>query len=193
VEKTTMIDLTDTRVLYTGLVGLVAALRLVELAISRRNIARLRNRGAVEFGREHYPWMVAVHTLFLIACPIEVWLFQRPWNSGIASAMLVLLGAAAALRYWVMASLGDRWNTRIVFVPGEAPVTAGPYRWLRHPNYLAVIVEFVALPLVHAAWLTVAVFSVANALVLYRRIRVEEAAMGGADEGHRPGLIPGRL
>jgi methyltransferase len=179
-----MVELTDSRLMYTSLVGLVAVMRLVELAISRRNIARLKARGAVEVGRSHYPAMVMVHTLFLICCPLEVWLLDRPWIPPLALAMVAMLALAAALRYWVIWTLGDRWSTRVVLVPGEPLITAGPFRFLRHPNYLAVIVEFIALPMVHTAWLAAAVFSAANALVLLRRIRVEDAALaeaGGSD------------
>jgi methyltransferase len=183
-----VMDGVDSRVTYTALVGVVAVMRLVELAVSRRHIARLKGRGAVEVGRSHYPWMVVVHTSFLAACVVEVWLLNRPWVPPLGFAMLALLVGAAALRCWVIVTLGDRWSTRVLFVPGEAPVVSGPYRWLRHPNYLAVVVEFVALPMVHTAWLTAVVFSVANGLVLRARIPVEEAALeGDIHEGGRVG------
>jgi len=172
------IDLTDSRVLYTGLIALVAVMRLIELAISRRHVVRLEARGAVEVGSEHYPWMVAVHTSFLIACPLEVWLLSRPLLPPVALAMLVLLALAAGVRCWVIGTLGDRWSTRVVVLPNEPLVTTGPFRWIRHPNYAAVIAEFVALPMVHTAWLSALVFSTANAVVLRRRIRVEEPALG---------------
>jgi methyltransferase len=187
----------DSRVMYTALVGVVACMRLVELAISRRHIARLKARGAIEAGFSHYPWMVAVHASFLAACVVEVWLLNRPWVPPLGFAMLALLVGAAALRSWVIATLGDRWSTRVVFVPGEPPVLTGPFRWLRHPNYLAVVVEFLALPMVHTAWLTAAVFSIADGLVLRARIAVEEAALAGDSVSAerlaaRPRLIPGR-
>lgn len=171
----------DSRVLYTALVAVVAGMRLVELAISRRHIARLRARGAVEVGYSHYPWMVAVHAAFLIACVLEVWLLDRPWLPPLGIAMLGLLVGAAALRYWVIATLGERWSTRVVLVPGEALVTTGPFRWLRHPNYLAVAVELVALPLVHTAWVTASLFGGANLLLLAHRIRAEERALDRAE------------
>ncbi len=183
--------------MYTALVAVVAGMRLVELAISRRHIARLKGRGAIEVGHSHYPWMVAMHSSFLIACVLEVWLLDRPWVRPLGVAMLGLLVGAAALRYWVIATLGERWSTRVVVVPGEAPVETGPFRWLRHPNYLAVVVEFLALPMVHTAWLTAVVFSIANGLVLRVRIPVEEAALGlEADQSDRletsPPLVPRR-
>lgn len=189
-------DWTDSRVLFTGLVALVAVMRLVELAISRRNIARLKARGAVEAGRSLYPWMVAVHSLFLAACVAEVWLFKRPVVPVLSAFSLGLLVGAAALRWWVMSTLGERWSTRVMVLPDAAPVLTGPFRRLRHPNYLAVIVEFVALPMVHTAWLTAVLFSAANAAVLARRIRSEEAALADSGDyeaimGNRSRLIPG--
>jgi methyltransferase len=167
----------ESRWWYAGLVGLVAAARLVELSVSRRNVRRLRERGAVEVGSAHYPWMVLVHAAFLIACPLEVFLLDRPWIAPLGATMLVLLAAAMAARYWVIATLGGRWSTRVLCLPGVPLVRRGPYRFLRHPNYAAVVVEMGALPLVHGAWWTAAVFGIANALVLRERIAVENAAL----------------
>jgi methyltransferase len=170
----------DSRLLYTGLVAAVAAARLVELRIARMNLERLLARGGVETGAGHYPAMVALHTLWLLACPAEVWLLDRPLLPSLAAAMLVLLAAAMALRYWAIASLGGlggRWTTRIVVLPGAPLIERGPYRLLRHPNYLAVVVEIFALPLVHTAWITAIVATVANAMILAVRIRAEERAL----------------
>jgi methyltransferase len=167
----------DTRILYTLLVGGVAAQRLLELRLSRRHLRALLRRGGVEVASRHYPAMVLLHTAFLLACPLEVWVLRRPFRPGLAAAMAALLASAQGLRYWAIATLGERWTTRIVCLPGAPPVTAGPYRWLRHPNYLAVAVEIAALPLLHGAWLTAAVFSLADAAVLTVRIRHEEAAL----------------
>lgn len=191
-----MVDWTDSRVPYTGLVALVAFMRLFELVVSRRNVARLKASGAVEVGRSLYPWMVAVHTGFLVACVAEVWILDRPLFPRLAVFCLGLMVVAAALRWWVMAVLGERWSTRVLILPETGPVTSGPFRHLRHPNYLAVVVEFAALPMVHTAWLTAALFSAANALVLHRRIRTEEAALNHAGDyveamGDRPRMIPG--
>jgi methyltransferase len=186
----------DSRVIYTGLVVVVAAMRLVELAISRRNIAALKARGAVEAGRRLYPWMVTVHTLFLVSCAAEVWLLDRRPTPMLSAFSLGLLVGAAALRYWVIATLGQRWSTRVMVLPDATAIGSGPFRRLRHPNYLAVIVEFIALPLVHSAWLTAAVFSAANAVILAMRIRTEERALAEAGDylavmGGRSRLIPG--
>ena len=169
--------LQNTKLLYTGLVGLVALERCFELIVSRRNVRQLKARGAIESGAGHYPVMVALHTAFLVACPVEVWLLDRPWIPALAAPMLVLLAATMALRYWVIATLGGRWNTRVLCLEGAAPVRHGPYRWMRHPNYLAVVLELLALPLIHTAWLTAALFGLANAALLRVRITVEDAAL----------------
>lgn len=181
----------DTRILYTLLVALVAGERLVELVVSRRNVRRLLARGGVEAGAGHYPVMVLLHSAFLVACPLEVWLLGRPFVPPLAAAMTALLALTMALRYWVVATLDGRWTTRVVVVPGEAPVTGGPYRWLRHPNYLGVVLEILALPLIHTAWLTAAVFTAANAGLLRRRLRVEEAALAGIGVAAAPGGAEG--
>ena len=162
----------------------VAAERLIELRIARRNLAWALEHGAVEFGGSHYPWMVALHALLLPACAAEVLVFKRPWVAALGFAMLGAVALTMCLRYWVIATLGRRWNTRVVLVPGEALAVSGPYRYLPHPNYLAVVVEIVALPMIHSAWLTALVFSAANALLLSRRIMVENRAL----ESHRRGL-----
>jgi methyltransferase len=168
-----------TRGLYLGLILLVVFQRVTELRLAKRNERLARAAGAVELGAGHYPWMVAIHTLFLISCAAEVWLLDRLFAPRAAGAMLLLLGFATFLRYWAISTLGERWTTRVLVRPGVPLVTAGPYRWLRHPNYLAVVIEIAALPLVHGAWLTAVVFSVANAALLTVRIRVESMALAG--------------
>jgi methyltransferase len=167
----------DTRLLYTVLVALVAGGRLIELRIAARNRRRLLARGGVEVAPGHYRWMVLLHAAFLISCPLEVWLLGRPFIPTLAAPMLALVLLATALRYWVIRTLDGRWTTRIVVLPGVPPVAGGPYRFLRHPNYLAVCTEVAALPLVHTAWLTALAFSILNALVLRVRIRAEEGAL----------------
>ncbi len=174
--------MTGTRLLYTLLVAAVAVGRLIELRIAERHRRSLLARGGFEAGAGHYPWMVALHTAFLISCPLEVWLLGRPFIPLLAGAMLVLLVLAVGLRWWVIATLGERWTTRILCVPGAPPVTGGPFRVLRHPNYLAVVTEIAALPLVHTAWITALAFSVLNAWLLRVRIRAEEAALGSVSD-----------
>lgn len=168
----------DSRWLYLALVALVVLERLVELAVARRNVARLLARGGRVVGDEHYGVMVALHTALLVAAPLEVWALERPFVAPLAFAMIGVLAATMALRHWVIATLGDRWTTRVVVVPGEPLIERGPYRFLRHPNYLAVVFEGAALPLVHAAWWTAIGFAVANFFLLRTRIRVEDEALG---------------
>jgi methyltransferase len=172
----------DSRLLYTVLVVAVALGRLIELRIAERHRRNLLARGAFEAAPGHYPWMVALHAAFLLSCPLEVWLLGRPFFPLLAAAMLILLALAVALRWWVISTLGRRWTTRILYLPGASPVTGGPYRYLRHPNYLAVVAEIAALPLVHTAWITALAFSVLNAWLLKVRIRAEEAALAGASD-----------
>lgn len=165
------------RAAFTGLVGVVAAERVAELVVSTRNTRWAVARGGVEHGRGHYPPMVALHTGLLAGAAAEVWLARRPCAVRLAAPMLATTAAAQALRWWCVRSLGRRWSTRVVVLPGAPLVRRGPYRRLRHPNYVAVAVEGAALPLVHGAWLTAASFTAANAAVLAVRIRVEDAAL----------------
>lgn len=162
---------------YALLVLLVVAVRFVELGVAKRNLAWARDRGGVETGAGHYPVMVALHTALLAGCLVEVFAADRPFLVWLGVPMLVLLAGAHALRWWCIRTLGPQWNTRVVRVPGQARVTGGPYRWLSHPNYLAVVVEGIALPLVHTAWVTALLFTVANLALLRVRLRVEEAAL----------------
>jgi methyltransferase len=165
---------------YTLLVVLVAAIRLVELSVARRNLRWAQERGGVETGAGHYPVMVALHTALLAGCVAEVWIADRPFLPVLGWPMLALLVAAHALRWWCIRTLGPQWNTRVVRVPGMPLVTGGPYRRLDHPNYLAVVLEGIALPLVHTAWITALAFTVLNALLLRVRLRVEQEALAKA-------------
>ncbi len=185
----------DSRSLYLLLIALVAVQRLAELLLSKRNLARSLAAGGREVGSGHYPVMVALHTAFLIACPVEVYGLDRPFVPTLAIGCGVLLALATALRYWAIGTLGARWNTRIVVLAGAAPVVGGPFRFLRHPNYLAVILEIAVLPLLHSAWVTAIVFSVANAALLRVRIAAEEKALSEVSGYERafadkPRLIP---
>ncbi len=173
----------DSRIAFLALIGLVACERLAELVLSRRNAARAFARGGIEAEpRRFYALVALFHALFLAAAPLEVLLAGRPFRLGLGLVMLALAAGAMALRYWAVATLGARWNTRVIVVPGEPAVVAGPYRYLRHPNYLAVVVEIFALPLVHGAWVTALAGSVVNAALLARRIRHEEAALASAGD-----------
>jgi methyltransferase len=165
--------------LYAALVALTAVERLAEMRVSTRNAAWSFARGGVEHGRGHWPVMVALHTALLVGCVAEVWLLapERPFIPALGLPMLALVIGCQALRWWVITTLGPQWNARVIVVPGLARVTHGPFRYLSHPNYLAVVVEGAALPLVHSAWLTAAIFTVANAALLTVRIRCEEHAL----------------
>ncbi len=163
--------------LFTVLVLLVGLERVAELVVSRRNAAWSAARGGVESGRGHYPVMVVLHTGLLLGALVEVWVRRPAFVPLLGWTMLILVLASQALRWWCITALGPRWNTRVIVVPGLPLVTRGPYRWLPHPNYVAVVVEGLALPLVHAAWLTAAVFTLCNAALLGVRIRVEDRAL----------------
>lgn len=162
---------------FTLLVGVVAVERLVELVVAKRNLAWSRAHGGVEFGSGHYPAMVTLHTGFLVGCLAEVYLLNRPFLPVLGWSMLAIVIAAQLLRWWCITTLGTQWNTRVVVVPGAPRVTGGPYRFFSHPNYVAVIAEGFALPLVHTAWITAVVFTVLNAVLLNRRIAVENSAL----------------
>jgi methyltransferase len=162
---------------FVLLVALVAAERLGELVVARRNERWSRAHGAVEAGAGHYPVMVALHTGLLVGAVLEVALGSRPFLPALGWPMLALVVAAQALRWWCIRTLGRQWNTRVLVVPGLPRVGSGPYRLLPHPNYVAVVVEGCALPLVHTAWMTALVFTVLNALLLRVRIGAENDAL----------------
>jgi methyltransferase len=163
---------------YYLLILAIGIERLVELVVSKRNARWALAHGGKEFGRSHYPVMVAVHAGLLLGCVVEVSALHRPFIAWLGWPMLALVGLSQALRWWCVTTLGRRWNTLVIVVPEAPLVRRGPYRWLHHPNYVAVVVEGVALPLVHTAWWTAACFTLANALLLTVRIRVENAALG---------------
>jgi len=175
---------------YTALVLLVALERLAELRTARRNTTWSAAHGAVEHGRGHYPVMVALHTALLAGCLLETGLGHRPFLPALGWPMLTLAVAAQALRWWCITTLGPRWNTRVLVVPGLPLVADGPYRWLRHPNYVAVVVEGAALPLVHSNWLTAAGFTLLNLPLLATRLRCENAALADAGSAPPPAGVP---
>ena len=171
----------------------VAAQRLTELAIARRNTTRLLARGGVEHGRGHYALLVALHAGWLAAIFV-----LTPPAAAVSWPLLGLFLVLQAMRLWVIAALGPYWTTRVITVPGAPLVRRGPYRWLRHPNYAVVAAEIAVLPLAFGQWAIAVVASVLNALVLGVRIRVEEAALAGrrrpavADGNGDPGEPPER-
>ncbi len=161
--------------------ALVGIQRLCELWLARRHERRLRARGAVEFGAGHYPVMVALHAGWFAALALAIPL-DRPGDPLLLLAYLAL----QPLRYWAIAALGERWTTRILVLPGRAPVRRGPYRWLRHPNYLVVALEIPLLPAAFGAWDLALAFGAANLLLLGWRIRIEERALAWAEQERVP-------
>jgi len=153
------------------LIGFLVLQRLAELVWSRRNTRRLLARGAREEGRAHYPLLVAVHVAWLAALAL------LGWNQPVSLPFLALFAVLQVLRLWILASLGERWTTRII-VTGEPLVRHGPYRWLRHPNYLLVAAEIATVPLaLGLPWVALA-FTLLNGAVLWLRIRAEDRALG---------------
>jgi methyltransferase len=165
---------------YVGLVVLVGVERLAELVVSRRNAAWSFARGGREVGAGHYPVMVVLHTALLVGAVAEVVLADRPFVPGLGWPMLAIVLGAQGLRWWCITTLGHQWNTRIIVVPGLPLVRRGPYALLPHPNYVAVVAEGLALPLVHTAWVTAVAFTALNAALLRVRVRAEDVALGRA-------------
>jgi methyltransferase len=163
---------------YVALIALVTVERLAELVVANRNRRITLASGGIETGQGHYPLIVALHVGLLAGALAEVYLADRQFFWWLGYPMLAILLVAQALRWWCIRTLGPQWNTRIIVVPGLPLVTSGPYRWLRHPNYVAVVAEGVALPLVHTAWLTATLFTALNLPLLWWRIRVEDRALG---------------
>jgi methyltransferase len=149
----------------------MTAQRLIELAIAGRNTKRLLARGAVESGRRHYPLIVALHVAWLAG----LWLLA--WGRPVQLFWLVVYLVIQGLRVWVVGSLGERWTTRIITLPGEPLVRRGPYRFISHPNYVVVAAEIAAAPLIFSLPVYALVFFVLNAVVLWIRIREEQAAL----------------
>jgi methyltransferase len=163
--------------LYEALLLLTAAERGAELLIGRRNAAWSLERGGVERGRGHWPFMVTLHAALLLGCAFETRFAAPAFLPWLGWPMLALALACQGLRWWCIASLGRRWNPRVIVIPGMPPVRGGPYRFFAHPNYVAVVLEGVSLPLIHGAWRTALLFSVLNAALLTVRIRCENQAL----------------
>ena len=162
---------------YSILLVAVGVERLAELFLAQRNLAWSRARGGVEIGAGHYPVMVILHLALLVGCVVEVIVMQRPFIPALAWPMLALVVAAQGLRWWCITTLGRQWNTRVVVIPGAPRIDGGPYRWISHPNYVAVAIEGLALPLVHSAWVTALAFTTLNAALLSTRVSVENSAL----------------
>ncbi|CAN5776585.1 isoprenylcysteine carboxyl methyltransferase family protein [soil metagenome] len=166
--------------MYYLLILAVGVERLIELVVSKRNATWAFERGGKEYGREHYPVMVIIHAALLIGCVVEVWALDRPFLPWLGWSMFVIAVLTQVLRWWCITTLGKRWNTLVIVLPDAPLVNTGPYKykWLHHPNYLVVVIEGIALPMIHTAWITAICFTVANALLLRVRLRVENEALG---------------
>jgi methyltransferase len=184
-----------TKVLFVVLLLLLAVQRLAEVRKSRMNEAAILSQGGREHAPGHYRVMQVLHVAWFVSVLVEVLVVGRPFVPALAAAALTTLLVGQALRYAAIRSLGPRWTVRIMTLPDAAPVTDGVYRYIRHPNYLGVVMEIFTVPLIHTAYLTAVLFSLANAGLLFVRIRAEERALQDAGshslelEG-RPRFIP---
>jgi methyltransferase len=180
---------------YIVLLFAVGAGRLVEMRLSRRHQRALAERGATRAPEPGFVFMVALHTGVLVAAALEVLLLHRPFTPAVGVPALGVFVLSNVLRWWVIATLGPHWNVQVVGSMELGVVTGGPYRWIRHPNYVAVFAELLALPLVHGAWLTATMGSVLHVFVLRRRLALEEAVLA-ADPvyrdlmGRKPRFVP---
>ena len=169
---------------YLVLILLTGCERLAEVIVSTRNARWAFAQGGVEYGRRHFPWMVALHFGLLVGALAEVFFLHRPFIPALGWPMLGVALLCQAGRWWIIGTLGRQWNTRVIVVPGLGRVHRGPYRfgWLPHPNYLIVAIEGIALPLVYTAWITAIAFTVLNAILLLGfRIPTEDRALGALD------------
>ena len=178
-------------VIFYALLGVVAVERVAELVVSQRHAAASLRRGGVESGREHFPVMVVLHAALLAGCVAEPIVAHRTFIPALGWSMLAVVVAANALRWWCVVTLGERWSARVIVIPGMPLVRSGPYRWFAHPNYVAVVVEGAALPLVGSAWITACAFTVLNAVLLTVRLRCETQALAAATPSGRAVAVAG--
>lgn len=182
---------------YLLVVAAVAMLRFAELAISARNRRALAADGATAVYEPHFKWMALLHTAILVGAAVEVVVLRRPFIPALAVPALGLLVAATWTRWWVMQTLGEHWNVGVMDSTRRGVVDTGPYRWMRHPNYTAVFVELVALPLVHTAWITATAGAIAHFYVLRARVAAEDRVLLASPDyaarmGSKPSFFPTR-
>lgn len=181
---------------FLVLLAVVAALRLLELRISRRHQQQLTGRGATKVDEPRFRWMVLLHTAVLIGAALEVIFLKRPFIPWLAAISFAVFIVANVVRWWVIRTLGDHWNVQVVDSTRLGVVTSGPFRFVRHPNYAAVFTEMLALPLIHTAWITAIAGSIAHILVLSQRLSTEERVLLANPEyrtamGGKPRFVPG--
>src|SRR5215469_9445310 len=162
---------------FLGLLLAVGLLRLVELRISKRHRAKMAAQGAVKVDEPRFLWMVMLHTAVLIGAAVEVVVLRRPFLPVLAAIMFAIFLAANAVRWWVIRTLGEHWNVQVMDSTRLGVITSGPFRFVRHPNYAAVFVEMLVLPLIHTAWITALAGSAAHILVLSQRLATEEKVL----------------
>jgi methyltransferase len=166
-----------TRAAYLVLLAIVGVGRLLELRHSARNQSKMVAQGATLVPEPHYSLIVAIHSGVLVSAALEVWFLKRPFFPALAIPVGILFLCANALRWWVIRTLSGQWNVQIMDSALLGVVTAGPYRWVRHPNYVAVIMELFSLPMIHAAWITAIWGTLAYSCVLIRRVATEESVL----------------
>jgi methyltransferase len=181
---------------FLVLLTAVAGLRLVELRISRQHQQRLLTCGAAKIDDPKFRWMVVLHTAILLGAGLEVVFLNRPFIPALAAVTLVFFSVANAVRWWVIRALGDHWNVQVVDSTRLGIVTSGPFRFVRHPNYAAVFVEMLALPLIHTAWITALAGSVTHIAILWQRLSTEERVLFANPEyratmSAKPRFLPG--
>jgi methyltransferase len=180
---------------YIALLVVVGIGRLAELGVSRRNQRKLEQQGVRKIPEAHFRWMVILHGAVLVCAGAEVLFLHRPLIPALAIPMLVLFVLANLLRWWVIRTLAGHWNVEVMESSRVGVVSSGPYRWVRHPNYVAVVLEIFSLPMIHTAWITAIAGTLGDLEILRRRIKVEDgflmsnpdyrAAMGG-----KPRFLP---
>jgi methyltransferase len=185
----------NTKLIYTIFVITVGLGRLAEMRISRRHQRELVERGVEKIHDPFWRWMVIFHVTMLAMCVAEVWLFNRPFIALLAIPMIGLFLLANLLRWWVIRTMAEHWNVEIMNSVRVGVVSSGPFRFIRHPNYAAVFLELVAIPLIHTAFLTAIVGAGIHMLVLRQRIHTEESVLMAsstyrAEMGHKPRFIP---
>jgi methyltransferase len=180
---------------YLALLVLVGLERLIELRISTRNQKRLAGHGVRKVPEPRFRWMVGLHTGVLVASGLEVFLLHRPFLVWLAAPMAAIFLMATGIRIWVIRTMAGHWNVEVMDSTQIGVVTGGPYRWVRHPNYDAVAMELFSLPLIHTAWITAIVASLANLWILKSRLAVEDEALLSSAVyrsamGSKPRFIP---
>ncbi len=180
---------------YIALLVIVGAGRLAELGISRRNQRQLEKQGVRKIPEAHFRWMVILHGAVIVCAGVEVLLLHRPLIPALAIPMFVLFVLSNFLRWWVIGTLAGHWNVEVMESSRVGVVSSGPYRWVRHPNYVAVVVEIFSLPMIHTAWITAIAGTLGDLEILRRRIKVEDGFLMSNPEyrgamGGKPRFFP---